>query len=101
MATAYQSFTLAPVIYIVQFDATIVVPLGKDAGGHTLAHSFVPLAKRHRTLSLSLSVVGIVKAVWTPTGIYIGEVIVATGGEFILPVSDRTRRSIGHDILQA
>jgi hypothetical protein len=49
IATAYQSPILAPVMYNVQLDK-IIVPFGKDAGGHTLAHSFEALlAKRHRT----------------------------------------------------
>jgi len=46
IATAYQSPTFALVINNVQFDK-IIVPFGNDAGGHTSAHSFGPLARRH------------------------------------------------------
>jgi hypothetical protein len=57
------------VISNVQFDDMITVLLGKEAGGHTFAHSVVVLAKRHRTTSLSASIVGINNDVRVATGI--------------------------------
>ena len=85
---------------MVQVDDVRIVLLGREAGGHTSEHSVAELAKRHRTTSLSLSIVGIIKFVGTPTGILTGEIIVATGGLFNLPVSDLRRRSIVQATLQ-
>ena len=68
MATAYQSPAVVPVILRVQSVETLV-PVGNDDGGHTSPHSLLPLANRHRTLSLSSSIVGIDIVCGIPAGI--------------------------------